>query len=64
MQTYTPVAGDIGNTLTVTVTATNTGGTSSPSTSAASAVVVGSGVGGTLDFTQSIDSPLITVIAA
>jgi hypothetical protein len=64
MQTYTPAPADAGSTLTVTVTATNTGGTSSPSTSAASAAVVGSGVGGKLDFSQAIDSPLITVIAA
>jgi hypothetical protein len=64
MQTYTPVIGDVGSTLTVTVTATNTGGSSAPSTSAASAAVVSSGVGGKLDFTQAIDSPLITLIAA
>jgi hypothetical protein len=38
--TYTPVAGDIGSTLTITVTATNSGGTSSPSTSAASVAVI------------------------
>ena len=37
--TYTPVAGDVGNTLTITVTATNTGGTTAASTSAVSATV-------------------------
>ena len=38
-QTYTPVAGDVGNTLKVSVTATNGAGSSSPATSALSAVV-------------------------
>jgi hypothetical protein len=61
-QTYTPVVGDIGSTLTITVTATNTGGTSSPSTSAASAAVVAASAGGVLDFSQAIDSTLITII--
>jgi hypothetical protein len=37
--TYTPTAGDLGQTLTITVTATNTGGMSLPSTSAVSAAV-------------------------
>jgi hypothetical protein len=40
---YTPVTGDLGNTLTITVTATNSGGTGTPSTSAASAVVGNAG---------------------
>lgn len=37
---YTPVAGDIGETLTVTVIATNTTGDSSPATSSATSAVV------------------------
>lgn len=44
---YTPVAGDVGHTLTITETATNTGGTSSGSTSLASATVVGTGANST-----------------
>ena len=38
-QTYTPLAGDVGNTLRVAVTATNATGSSVPATSAATAVV-------------------------
>jgi hypothetical protein len=63
-QTYTPVPGDVGSTLTVTVTATNSGGTSVPSTSAPSATVVAAGTGGVMDFSQAIDSSLLTVIVA
>jgi hypothetical protein len=37
--TYAPVAGDIGNTLTVSVTATNASGSSAPATSAATSAV-------------------------
>lgn len=44
---YTPVAGDVGHTLTIAETATNTGGTSSASTSAASTAVVGTGANST-----------------
>ena len=40
---YVPVAGDIGNTLTVSVTASNSGGTSSPATSVPTAAVIGAG---------------------
>jgi hypothetical protein len=64
MQTYTPVVADAGSTLTITVTPTNTGGTGAPSTSAPSAAVVASGVGGTLDFSQAVDSGLAAAIAA
>jgi hypothetical protein len=38
--TYTPVIGDLGNTLTITVTAANSGGAGIPSTSAPSATVM------------------------
>jgi hypothetical protein len=60
--TYTPVIGDVGNTLTIIVTATNSAGSAS-STSASSAAVLGA-TGGILDFSQTLDSSLITVIAA
>ena len=43
--TYVPVAGDIGNTLTVSVVATNSGGSSAPSTSAATGAVAAAGGG-------------------
>jgi hypothetical protein len=63
--TYTPVIGDLGNTLTITVIASNTGGSSAPSTSAASAAVIAaSGSGGVLDFSQSADSALLAEIMA
>ena len=38
--TYTPVSGDLGDTLTITVIATNSNGPSAPSTSAPSAAVI------------------------
>lgn len=46
---YTPVIGDIGNTLTVVVTATNGSG-STPATSSATSVVTSSGGGGAVAF--------------
>lgn len=60
---YIPAVADIGHTLTITVTAMNSGGNSAPSTSANSAVVTAS-TGGLLDFSQTADSSLLTVICA
>jgi hypothetical protein len=61
--TYTPVAGDVGNTLTITETATNSGGSAS-STSSASASVIAAAGGGSLVFSASANSNLIAAIAA
>lgn len=61
--TYTPAAGDLGQTLTITVTATNTGGTSLPSTSAASAATGAAG-GGKLDFSAGAAGTNTALIAA
>ena len=62
--TYTPVSGDLGNTLTITVTATNSGGTSVPSTSSNSAAVIAAAAGGVLDFSIAADSALMAEIVA
>lgn len=45
---YTPVAGDVGHTLTIAETAANSGGTSATSTSSASVAVVGTGANSTI----------------
>jgi hypothetical protein len=60
---YTPIAADIGNTLTVSVVARNAAGSSVAALSTATSAVT-AGVAGMLNFSQASDSVLIGAVFA